>query len=93
MTANANAIPGTRVLPHERMQTCDLGAHTLEVIEETCDLAERTIRITAQSSSDLDGHKTVEEDVCLSWEEAYKLLITLQALFYQDRNESQCDEQ
>jgi hypothetical protein len=87
MTTTSNPVPGLRALPHERMQPYELGAHTLEVSEDPADPTARTIRITAAPESDLDMSDMVIEDVCLSWEEAYKLLMTLHALFHQEQQE------
>jgi hypothetical protein len=88
MTATCNPVPGLRVLPHERMQPYELGAHTLEVSEDPADPTARTIRITAApESSDPDACDAVAEEVCLSWEEAYHLLMTLHALFCQEQQE------
>jgi hypothetical protein len=84
MLSPSNPIHGPRILPHERMQIYNLGAHTLEVIKEPTDPTARTIRITAAPDSDPDAPDTMTEDVCLSWEEAYKLLIMLRTLFQQD---------
>ncbi len=82
MISPSNPVSGPRVLPHERLHTYDLGGHTLEVVEDPADPIVRTVRLTAVPSNVLDGPDTVAEDVCLSWEEAYKLLITLHALFH-----------
>jgi hypothetical protein len=88
MTATSNPVPGLCALPHERIHTYDLGAHTLEVSEDPTDPTARTIRITAApESSGLDTSETVAEEVCLSWEEAYHLLMTLHALFCQEPQE------
>lgn len=87
MISPSNSAYGPRTLLHERLHTYDLGAHTLEVIEDPADPTARTIRLTTVPSSALDAPDTMTEEVCLSWEEAYKLLITLHALFQMEQQE------